>query len=78
MTKNRVPKGFGAPKNCDNTLQELKTCKTCRRKIPTSKNRYEFTDRSYIVNIMCEECYDSSKLEIKKKYKLVESENPNF
>lgn len=27
---------------------------------------------------MCEECYDQSNLEIKKKYKRVETESPNF
>lgn len=73
MDKGRVPKGCGAPEKCDAVLEQLKTCKTCRRKIPASKNRYEYTDRSYIVNIMCEGCYDSSKLEIKKKFKLVEA-----
>lgn len=78
LVESEVPPGCGAPPACESTLQELKSCKTCRRRITPTKKRYEYTDRAYLLNILCEGCYDSSGLDIKKKYKEVQPESHNY
>jgi len=62
LEKGSIPKGFGAPPNSESALKDLKSCKICRKRITPTKKRYEYTDRSYIVNSMCETCYDEANL----------------
>lgn len=73
MTKDKVPKGCGAPAEevCENIISTLKTCSKCRIKIIPTKDRYEYTDRNYLPQSLCEKCYDESNLEIKKKFKKI-------
>ena len=53
----------------ESLLEELKSCKNCRRKLPHNLRRFEFKDRTFIVQTLCEKCYDESNLETKNKFK---------
>ena len=72
LSKGVVPKGFGAPETGEDRVKSLEPCIVCRRRITPNQKRYQYTDRNYIVNALCEICYDNSGLDIKKKYRLVE------
>lgn len=55
LVKNKIPHGFGAPSESisKSLLEDLKNCKDCRRKLPKNKKRYEYKDRSFIVQTLC-------------------------
>ena len=74
MRKAVIPKGYGPPSQsvAQKALQQLKNCRNCRKKLPQYLKRYEYTDNAYMVNVMCEKCYDDSNLDTKKKFKAVE------
>jgi NAD-dependent SIR2 family protein deacetylase len=56
----------------------LEPCIQCRRRITPNQKSYQYTDRNYIVNALCELCYDKSGLDIQKKYQLVEPKTVNY
>ena len=74
MTKSKIPKGCGAPAEdvCEKVTSLLKNCSKCRKKIVTTKDRFEYTDRNHLTLSLCSKCYDESNLETKKKYRLME------
>lgn len=74
MDKAVIPIGAGPPptEKAEKALQKLKSCKGCRKKIPSYLRYYEYGEKkSPLLGILCDKCYDESTLEVKKKFKVV-------
>jgi hypothetical protein len=56
MERAVIPIGAGPPPSdkASKALSQLKSCKTCRKKIPHYLKYYEYNDKhSQMINIMC-------------------------